>query len=364
MYEGSTNLVIWESTDLINWSEPRLVDIASDIDEAGCAWAPEAIYDESTGNYIVYWATISPLNNITKARIYYSTTTDFINFSSPQIYIDRPDEQEIIDTQILNVNDGTYKYYRASRDGQITIEGSNSILGEWDTIGDISHLGLTGSDVEGPILFKFNNGNKWCMLVDQYASGGGYLPLTSTNLSSTNNFSIVNSSDYSMGVSTKRHGSVLNITESEYNNLLEKWQNIESSKIQSYNYEDMYINHNNFDVLISYDINMEEDAEFKLVQGLADNGDEYISFQSVNCPGYYLRHYNYDFILDNDDGSDNFKEDATFKKVSGLANSSYTSFQSYNYPSRYIRHYSYYLQLDEISTDLEKSDATFNIISD
>ena len=63
---GSTSLVFWESTDLVNWSAPWMVDVASAIPEAGCAWAPEAIYDESTGDYFVYWTTMSPRNGVTR----------------------------------------------------------------------------------------------------------------------------------------------------------------------------------------------------------------------------------------------------------------------------------------------------------
>ncbi|MCF4122507.1 glycoside hydrolase family 43 protein [Antribacter sp. KLBMP9083] len=144
-HAGSTSLVIWESTDLVNWSAPRLVDVAGAIPDAGCAWAPEVIWDPATGQYIVYWATISPRNGVDKARIYYSRTTDFRTFSAPELYIDRPGTQGIIDTQILEVEGsvGGYKYVRASGDGQITIEGSNSILGTWTRLGDLSGIGLT-----------------------------------------------------------------------------------------------------------------------------------------------------------------------------------------------------------------------------
>ncbi len=41
---GSRDLIVWESTDLVNWSEPRAVAVGP-LD-AGCAWAPEAIYNE------------------------------------------------------------------------------------------------------------------------------------------------------------------------------------------------------------------------------------------------------------------------------------------------------------------------------
>jgi arabinoxylan arabinofuranohydrolase len=52
---GSKSLVIWESDDLTHWSEPRLVPVAAA--DAGCAWAPEAVYDEESGNYLVFWAS-------------------------------------------------------------------------------------------------------------------------------------------------------------------------------------------------------------------------------------------------------------------------------------------------------------------
>ena len=38
---ASQNIIVWESTDLVNWSEPRLV--YAGLDTAGCVWAPEAI---------------------------------------------------------------------------------------------------------------------------------------------------------------------------------------------------------------------------------------------------------------------------------------------------------------------------------
>ncbi len=44
---GSRNLVIYESDDLINWSEPRFVEVEDE--HAGNVWAPEAFYDPNLG---------------------------------------------------------------------------------------------------------------------------------------------------------------------------------------------------------------------------------------------------------------------------------------------------------------------------
>ena len=41
--QGSKSIVVWESSDLVNWSEASLVKINND--NAGCTWAPEACYD-------------------------------------------------------------------------------------------------------------------------------------------------------------------------------------------------------------------------------------------------------------------------------------------------------------------------------
>ena len=46
---GSQSIMVWESTDLVNWSDQRMVKVAAD--NAGCTWAPEAVYDEDSGEY-------------------------------------------------------------------------------------------------------------------------------------------------------------------------------------------------------------------------------------------------------------------------------------------------------------------------
>jgi sucrose-6-phosphate hydrolase SacC (GH32 family) len=225
-HSGSTALIVFESPDLVHWSAPRKVDLAGAISGAGCAWAPEAIFDEASGEYIVYWTTISPLNGIDKGRIYYAKTRDFVTFTPTRMYIDRPGEVGIIDTQIVKMDDHSsgYRYYRASGDGQITLEGSQQILGDWTTIGDLRAVGLTGKQVEGPILFKLNNTGQWALWVDQYAAGNGYLSLLSSNLSRADNFRILDTAEYSMGNSKKRHGSILNLTADEYRAVRSKWR--------------------------------------------------------------------------------------------------------------------------------------------
>ena len=199
---GSTSIVIWESEDLRQWSAPRLVDIAGGIPDAGCAWAPEAILDEESGEYFVTWATISPRDGERKARIFGARTTDFRTFSGHELHIARPG-QDVIDTQIIRVEGAKHKYYRVSCAGQITFEAVDSLHGTWERCGNLSYLGFTGKQVEGPILFKYNGQQKWGLLMDQYSSSRGYLPFVTSNLDDSRGFAVVPAADYNLGASRK-----------------------------------------------------------------------------------------------------------------------------------------------------------------
>ena len=360
--DGSRNLVVWESTDLVTWSQPWLLNVAGAIPDGRNAWAPEAIWNPATNDYVVYWATNVPLNGATKHRIFYARTSDFRTITTPQIYIDRPGTQELIDTQIAEMpaGVGNYRYVRASGDGQITLEGSNSILGTWTHLGNLSGIGLTGSQVEGPMWMKFRDRNEWTLYLDQYASGRGYMPVTTANPSAPGTYQIPASGSYNMGGTKKRHGSILNLTAAEESRVLARWPNTAVNRLQSYNFQDRYVRHANFDVRIDQNVTS-EDAKFRLRPGLAGSGT--VSFESVNFPGYFLRHSNYDFQLAYKDASSQFAADATFRQVAGLADSTWSSFQSYNHPDRYIRHYAYELRLDPITTATGRNDATFRVTS-
>ncbi len=235
---GSKSIMIWESTDLVNWGEQRMVEVADPT--AGCTWAPEAFYDEESGEYIVFWAS---LNN--RHRIWYSTTRDFYTFSEPQIWIELKNKNgdiiSVIDTSVNAVDnaDGTKTYYRISKneessnaavdDGDsnggkyIMLEKASSLRGEWTRIHSDYLNNATG--VEGCTMFKFNGEDRWCLLLDKYGAGG-YYPSVTTNIES-GEFTRLNNNEYKFP-STMRHGTVINITDEEYATLEKKWGNHDS----------------------------------------------------------------------------------------------------------------------------------------
>ena len=338
-FRGSKSLVIWESTDLVNWSEPWMADVAGAIPDAGCAWAPEAIYDATAGDYFVYWATISPRDGVREARIYGARTKDFRTFTPPELYIERNGSGvnggDIIDTQIIEVKGREYRYYRASRDTQITLEGGDSITGAWERIGDLAHLGYTARKVEGPILFQFNQEQKWALLVDQYGSNGGYLPLTSTHIDDPRGFQVVPPDAYSFGTSKKRHGGILNITRNELAALRAKWPSHPVVRLVPLSQTDTFLRHARFRIRADRDIPSADDARWRLASGLTGEAGT-VSIRSVNFPDHHLVFGAGGLALAPDDGRPDYAVRATFQRVPGLAAPAGVSFRIPGDKNRYL----------------------------
>lgn len=252
---GSSNLVLWESDDLVHWGEPRLIDVAPK--NAGMAWAPEMVYDDERGEYIIFFSS-SIMDPVTKYKakpnaIYYVATRDFVHFSETKLFIDcqKDDavdgkEREIIDTTVLKIGD---YYYSASKDGDndeknggIRIMKNKNLLDAngWEKVLDLDELDLdlTGlkisvldnSTLEGPELFCYNqkdwadpNVPEYGIMADQYAVGAGYLPLKTTNFEDVDNskksWTLLKADEYSFDRLKKRHGTIIRITKDELENL-------------------------------------------------------------------------------------------------------------------------------------------------
>lgn len=217
---GSRCVVVWESTDLINWSKENLIEVGTT--EAGCVWAPEAIYDEKNGDYMMFWASNVKESgeDEPKQRIYCAKTKDFHHFTEAVKYIER--DNHVIDTTIVKEKDF---YYRISKDEttkNIRIDrGADLLEGPFTSV--VSPVLEQIIGVEGPIAFQFNDSLDWCVLVDQFATDGGYLPLVTGGLAG-GEYKVLNAENYHMGNTKKRHGSVLKLTQKEYDALLKRYE--------------------------------------------------------------------------------------------------------------------------------------------
>lgn len=209
---GSRNIMVCSSHDLVNWTAVEPVEIG--IDGAGCVWAPEAIYDESKREYMVFWASMVKRqgDENPKQRIYKAFTKDFKIYTEPQLYIER--ENHIIDTTIIEYKGIYYRFSKDETTKNIIADMSKNVSeGPFEKLNAPEVEKLMG--VEGPACFKFNDREEWCLMVDRFAEGKGYMPIITKDISS-GRFKVLEGSMYDMGKTKKRHGSVLNITGEEY----------------------------------------------------------------------------------------------------------------------------------------------------
>lgn len=210
--EGSLNLIIWESEDLMHWSKERSHRVG--IDEAGCVWAPEAIYDNEKEAFLVFFASKTQRKgeNGSKHKIYAVYTQDFIKFSEPFLYIER--EKDVIDTTIIQHNGCYYRFSKDETTSRIKADFSTHLTGSSFTeIPSIILDELVG--VEGPECFLLPDGKQWCLVVDRFAEGRGYLPLITNDLQS-GEWKILSDDMYDLGKTKKRHGGILKLTDEEY----------------------------------------------------------------------------------------------------------------------------------------------------
>lgn len=217
---GSRCIRVWESDDLINWSEERLVEIAPE--NATCMWAPETTYDTVTGEYVVYWA--SGLKDGTGKQIWYAKTRDFCHFSQPQVWKAVENGITYIDTTMTEYNGTFYRFTKNENELTILLETSDTVLGGYDLV----KTRIAGeSGVEGPAIYRINGEEKWILYMDGYAgenTGVGYFPLIAESEEDLKNanFRRLDTAEYEMPLGAK-HGSFVPVTEEEYQALLDKW---------------------------------------------------------------------------------------------------------------------------------------------
>jgi len=217
-YEGSRDILVWESDNLTEWTGPVAHTIG--VEGAGCVWAPEAIYDEQEDAILLFWASMVQLPGDAepKQRIYASYTKDFKSFTEPFIFLEK--ENHVIDSTIIRTVDGYYRYTKDETEKNICIDFSEDLKPEhFKEMPSETLAPLLG--VEGPEIFKFNDREEWCLIVDRFAAGKGYLPLVTDDLTS-GKFRILEDEEFDMGATKKRHGGILCITEEEYQALVNK----------------------------------------------------------------------------------------------------------------------------------------------
>lgn len=210
-HNGSKCLSLWESDDLINWSEQRLVEIGDE--DFGCLWAPDIIWCGETQDYVVHWS--SPHKSLDyRQAIWCAHTKDFKQYSKPKLLYEHPDG-EVIDSAIYE-EDGWYYMFLKSSPHCILMK-SRSLDGPYERVEqfDISMNQVEEGKHEAPTAVKLEDG-RWCLFLDYYGASGagqGYIPFVADSLASGNFRRADEEFSFPYGF---KHGTILTITPEEY----------------------------------------------------------------------------------------------------------------------------------------------------
>ena len=171
---GEKGIGYASSVDLMNWSEQQYIPVMEHEENALNCWAPELFYDDDGKYYMIYWSTTIPGrfpetdstgDGNYNHRLYYVTTTDFVNYSDTRLLYDPA--FNVIDATIIKHDDEYIMFLknetkRPQPEKNIRIARSRKLTEGWGPAGDP----VTVNWVEGPTVLR--KGNDWIVYFDMY----------------------------------------------------------------------------------------------------------------------------------------------------------------------------------------------------
>ncbi len=218
---GSSSMVVWESEDMVSWSGPRLVKAAPE--RAGCFWAPKGIWDGKKGAFLVAGACKMPEDDYGWLRLYRSYTRDFRTFTPAELYADlslhieaEREKKHIFDCAFAE-EDG--RYYRIFKTDRIEMEQAPDLDGPWMPVE--TKLSEIAPNHEGPAICRENEKEWWLLMLDNLTTRGGYQAFETDRLAG-GTFRALKELSFPEGIKY-RHGSLLAVTQKEYERLKERY---------------------------------------------------------------------------------------------------------------------------------------------
>ena len=212
---GSKCLAMWESDDLLTWTEQKLLPLGNE--DFGCLWAPDVFYDPEFDDYVLHWSSCHAHNGYGNMGIWFTRTKDFQTFTEPKLLYQKTDAG-IIDSAIY-VEDGLYfLFVKCDHDPErILLLQASHAEGPYCRVEafDRSMLEIEAGLYEGPTACRLQDG-RWCLFLDYYGvpgDGQGYVPFLADTLRSGTFIRADQEFSFPYGY---KHGTVIPITTDTY----------------------------------------------------------------------------------------------------------------------------------------------------
>ena len=218
-------LVLMKSNDLIHWNRTNLrIDQSfPGLEDIGCAWAPETIYDPEAKKLMIYF-TMRFGNG--KNRLYYAYTDDAFTKleTKPELLFEYPRDVSYIDADITKVGNQYHMFY-VPHDGTPGIKQAVSGSLARGYVYDSTWYDPETEACEAPNVWKRLGTGKWVLMYDIY----GISP-HNFGFSETTDFrNFTHLGHFNEGVmraenfSSPKHGSVIHLTKKEEERLRYHW---------------------------------------------------------------------------------------------------------------------------------------------
>jgi len=221
-WNSNRAMILLKSTDLINWTS-SIINIQKRFpkqEDLLRVWAPQTIYDAKAQKYMIYW---SMKHGNTPDIIYYAyANADFTDLETePKQLFYSPTNGSCIDGDIIFHNGKYNLFFKTEGGGNGIKKAVSTQLTEGYVLED-KYLQQTKEAVEGAGVFKLNNSKDYILMYDVYMKGQYQF----TKSSDLQNFKVVDQ-QVTMDFHP-RHGTVLPITEKEFERLTAKWYGAET----------------------------------------------------------------------------------------------------------------------------------------
>lgn len=216
-WANNSSMVVWDSKDLLHWENERIIDFTqfSSTRDAVRVWAPEVIFDRKRGEYLIYWTHLNRDSDLDTIP-WYAYTKDFITLTTEPAVLYKPKSCLCaIDGDMLE-KDG--KYYLFVADGEkdgICYVVADSPSGPFEEPED-NKISVADTALEGNCIYKNENTGKYILIADKFRSGGYFMQESDDLI----NFKAVEKDKYSLDHLRPRHGSMLSISDEEYERLI------------------------------------------------------------------------------------------------------------------------------------------------
>ncbi len=186
------------------------------------AWAPQAIWDNAKGKYMLYWS-VGYVGGLTK--LYYIYTSDFKTFEgSPKQLVFPTFCNSFIDADITYHNGIYYMYFKDEDAKKVYRAIAPHANGPYQGFTKFSDTGM-----EGPQVYELVDGT-YALMTDVYGEGNYYI----YQANNPKGFDASSASTTNVNYLSPRHGSVIRITPDEYNAIVNHFGTLTPNTVEYY----------------------------------------------------------------------------------------------------------------------------------